>query len=281
MVGTGAVVFTDNGRRAELGRACIHPDYRGLRNGNGKGAFSELIAERITHALEQGAQIVHSTGVTSHPKTQAGLEENECRALALEQGKYAVLYDPENGQRETSLEMVSLASPVLKRRGLVTIPEDAITLVEYIIGSANAPIEIRTPSGVYHGAAITASYDPISQHTLFFVVPGNKPLTEILTRINSAVAKDTYVQVKISAVEGVAAPIHHALAELGFKATGFLPGWIKRGPFIDDALVMERTNVGLDAGKIHLLGSARELARKAGYNIVQYANGTKPELSRA
>ena len=104
--------FDKERRKAELGRACIDPRYRGIKE-KGRSPFQDLIEERVRYALDEGAAILHSTAVTSHLKSQVGLQKGGFIPVCFEYGKYADLYGT---QRETTIEMVYSDSPLLVNR---------------------------------------------------------------------------------------------------------------------------------------------------------------------
>lgn len=247
--GTAAVVFDKERRKAELGRACIDPDYRGIKE-NGRSQFQDLITERVQYALDEGAAILHSTAVTSHPKSQVGLQKGGFIPACFEYGKYADLYGT---QRETTIEMIYEDSPLLVYR---RAHRETATKITDLLSLPFAAGKDHQPDG----SELSQNVDLISNHALITVVPGNQsmqdavsPMTDALSQIIDAQDKFDYVQVKTAADYPHIALLYDALKFNNFRLAGFLPGWSEDHDFI----VMQSLRTQLNRDKIYLTSQSR------------------------
>ena len=247
--GTAAVVFDKERRKAELGRACIDPDYRGIKE-NGRSQFQDLITERVQYALDEGAAILHSTAVTSHPKSQVGLQKGGFIPACFEYGKYADLYGT---QRETTIEMIYRDSPLLVYR---RAHRETATKITDLLSLPFAAGKDHQPDG----SELSQNVDLISNHALITVVPGNQsmqdavsPMTDALSQIIDAQDKFDYVQVKTAADYPHIALLYDALKFNNFRLAGFLPGWSEDHDFI----VMQSLRTQLNRDKIYLTSQSR------------------------
>ena len=281
--GTAAVVFDKERRKAELGRACIDPDYRGIKE-NGRSQFQDLITERVQYALDEGAAILHSTAVTSHPKSQVGLQKGGFIPACFEYGKYADLYGT---QRETTIEMIYRDSPLLVYRrelsqnvdsisnhALITVAPGNQSVLSKMTGAFRRAhretatkitdlLSLPFAAGKDHqpdGSELSQNVDLISNHALITVVPGNQsmqdavsPMTDALSQIIDAQDKFDYVQVKTAADYPHIALLYDALKFNNFRLAGFLPGWSEDHDFI----VMQSLRTQLNRDKIYLTSQSR------------------------
>src|SRR3989344_4156026 len=264
VVGTGSAVFTADKNKVELGRDCVHPDYRGITH-EGKSAIRSLIETRVEYALKQRADIVHVTAVSTHPKTQIGYGKSDFFPACVEIGKYAVLYA--DGQRETTFEMISRQSPFFKRQERTSfVPERAFGLASVISQGLGYNCKLESSNARNGNIDVKVDADAVSDHALITITPGNRGVEEAMDEIYTALGKYTYVQAKVAAINGITGDVCRRLEDVGLEYSGFLPGWIKSKQAHHDAVVMQIKVEGIDPSKIHMIDTTRNLSEMIGYN---------------
>lgn len=229
---TGSIVKKYKGQVIEFGRAGIHPEYRSLRfpeNGKITSPFRDLIQERINLAYQNGAQVLYTCSVTSHPRTMAAFLKKGFVPIAFETGKYPNIferYDIEGKSfRESTVVMVHKESPVYKNdinKGVVVGLEEG--LVKTNLNLLGLKRELINESYNSNRVTIYSEVDSnISMHAKYTIIPGNQTsLDEALDFVKNSARDLKYVQVEVDSQLKI--DVHDKLE--GFVVSGFMPNFV-------------------------------------------------------
>jgi len=255
IIGTGSVVLDDEKRKAELGRACIRPTFRGMRDDN-SSPFSDLIERRVAEAFNQGADLVYSAAVTAHPRSQKTLERHGFIPCAFEPGKYPEVF---MSQRESTIIMISKQSkfskgaPAYLPEAHRDLPLDVIAQ----LGLERCNDQNGNKNGKFN-LSVAIDTHP-SRHLVATAKPGDDlDASEVASRIEQLRREENLAYVQVHAP---ATPDGAQLQErLGYSVTGYLPDWLARE---SDALVLTRCTAPVNLERVTQTNSVSRFIDRA------------------
>jgi len=240
VAGTGSVVFDTSGSRAEVGRACIRPQYRGMHV-NGSSAFGDLIRRRTSDAKTHGASVIYSCGVTGHPKSQVTLSKAGFQPVGVELGKYPDIFG--RGQRESTVIMLYKEGDFGLGKD-VFVPKDVESVVAHGVEMLGLDRSIARGRGGSYRVDIAYATDPdLSRHGKFTVLPGKSMRVGDACGLIERISEDerlVYSQVEIATTGPMTAAAYNALSCKGFAVSGFAPNWSHKDGCAYDVMLMER-----------------------------------------
>lgn len=241
VIGTGSVVYEEDGRKAELGKAAIRPDYRGLEH-DGDRPFQDLVETRLEDVAENGADVVYTNSVSTHGKTQHMFEKHDFEPVAYERQKYPDVFD---SGREGMIVMVRRPEETDEKQVYLPDVPGARKAAEHSLAALDL-VDDRELAGVDPGLEDTVGLgayrdEEVSNHALYELQPGDDlHVADAEREIASTLADDLdYVEVTMSVEDPAAARAGYHLAETGFVPSGYVPEWIEDGDGAEDALIWQ------------------------------------------
>lgn len=247
IAGTGSLVFTEGRQKAELGRTCIRPTFRGLRK-DGKSAFNELVRHRTADAWVAKAKVLFVSAVTSHRITQAKFEQFGYRPCAFELGKYWEIF--ERGKRESTVTMMHQDSRFREGDRLCFASRRAGAVIRKVCGDLgirrHIEYDLTTGAPFPQGVKLDMTMEMgLTMHAIIKVVPGGVLGPEEASRRIIQIQRSSmlrYVQVQLPSEDPITLAIIPTLEDAGYHLSGWMPDWYTYNGQLRDVLVLQVLN---------------------------------------